>query len=58
MSNKWGAEICHFGHNAVGYLRESLYGAGSPQAQRIMIQREMEIEFKSELVGVLAGVEQ
>ncbi|MBW3648812.1 MAG: 4-hydroxybutyryl-CoA dehydratase, partial [Actinobacteria bacterium] len=34
------------GRNAVGYLTESLHGAGSPQAQRIQIQRGMEIEAK------------
>ena len=27
------------GRNAVGYLTESMHGAGSPQAQRVMIQR-------------------
>jgi 4-hydroxybutyryl-CoA dehydratase/vinylacetyl-CoA-Delta-isomerase len=27
------------GRNAVGYLTESLHGAGSPQAQRIQIER-------------------
>ncbi|MCB1837004.1 MAG: 4-hydroxybutyryl-CoA dehydratase, partial [Alcanivoracaceae bacterium] len=29
------------GRNAVGYLTESMHGAGSPQAQRIQIQRQM-----------------
>jgi 4-hydroxybutyryl-CoA dehydratase/vinylacetyl-CoA-Delta-isomerase len=32
------------GRNAVGYLTESLHGAGSPQAQRIQIARGMRIE--------------
>ena len=32
------------GRNAVGYLTESLQGAGSPQAQRIQIARAMKIE--------------
>ena len=27
------------GRNAVGYLTESMHGAGSPQAQRIQIAR-------------------
>ncbi|MCA9981299.1 MAG: hypothetical protein KDD89_10705, partial [Anaerolineales bacterium] len=45
------------GRNAVGYLTESMHGAGSPQAQRIMIQREMQIEFKKQLARILAGVE-
>ena len=29
------------GRNAVGYLTESMHGAGSPQAQRIQIARQM-----------------
>lgn len=45
------------GRNAVGYLTESLHGAGSPQAQRIQIAREMQIEFKKRLAKVLAGIE-
>jgi 4-hydroxybutyryl-CoA dehydratase/vinylacetyl-CoA-Delta-isomerase len=44
------------GRNAVGYLTESMHGAGSPQAQRIQIARSMQIEFKKELAKVLAGV--
>ena len=34
------------GRNAVGYLTESLHGAGSPQAQRIQIARTMNVEEK------------
>jgi 4-hydroxybutyryl-CoA dehydratase/vinylacetyl-CoA-Delta-isomerase len=37
------------GRNAVGYLTESLHGAGSPQAQRIVIARLMNIEEKKKL---------
>ena len=44
------------GRNAVGYLTESMHGAGSPQAQRIQIARSMQIEFKKELAKALAGV--
>jgi len=44
------------GRNAVGYLTESLHGAGSPQAQRIQIGRAMELEFKKNLARVLAGI--
>ncbi|MCK6369777.1 MAG: 4-hydroxybutyryl-CoA dehydratase [Gammaproteobacteria bacterium] len=44
------------GRNAVGYLTESLHGAGSPQAQRIQIQRAMEVEFKKSLARALAGI--
>jgi 4-hydroxybutyryl-CoA dehydratase / vinylacetyl-CoA-Delta-isomerase len=46
------------GRNAVGYLTESLHGAGSPQAQRIQIQRQMDLEFKQNLAKKLAGIEQ
>jgi 4-hydroxybutyryl-CoA dehydratase/vinylacetyl-CoA-Delta-isomerase len=45
------------GRNAVGYLTESLHGAGSPQTQRIQIQRQMQIEFKQQLAKRLAGIE-
>lgn len=45
------------GRNAVGYLTESLHGAGSPQAQRIMISRAMQVEYKKGLAKRLAGIE-
>lgn len=45
------------GRNAVGYLTESLHGAGSPQAQRIQIQRQMQIAFKQQLAKRLAGID-
>ncbi|HQZ18067.1 MAG TPA: 4-hydroxyphenylacetate 3-hydroxylase N-terminal domain-containing protein [Vicinamibacteria bacterium] len=44
------------GRNAVGYLTESLHGAGSPQAQRIQIERAMKLEEKKNLAKTLAGV--
>jgi 4-hydroxybutyryl-CoA dehydratase/vinylacetyl-CoA-Delta-isomerase len=44
------------GRNAVGYLTESMHGAGSPQAQRIQIQRQMNLEFKQQLARQLAGI--
>jgi 4-hydroxybutyryl-CoA dehydratase/vinylacetyl-CoA-Delta-isomerase len=44
------------GRNAVGYLTESMHGAGSPQAQRIQIARSMQLEFKKELAKTLAGI--
>jgi 4-hydroxybutyryl-CoA dehydratase/vinylacetyl-CoA-Delta-isomerase len=46
------------GRNAVGYLTESMHGAGSPQAQRIQIARQMQKEFKKQLARTLAGVDQ
>jgi 4-hydroxybutyryl-CoA dehydratase/vinylacetyl-CoA-Delta-isomerase len=45
------------GRNAVGYLTESLHGAGSPQAQRIQIGRLMNLDFKKGLARKLAGIE-
>ncbi len=44
------------GRNAVGYLTESMHGAGSPQAQRIQILRGMEAEKKKGLAEDLAGI--
>jgi len=45
------------GRNAVGYLTESMHGAGSPQAQRIQIGRMMQLEYKKRLAKILAGVD-
>ncbi len=47
--------IC-LGSAAVGYRTESMHGAGSPQAQRIMIQRQGDIEGKKELAKKIAGI--
>jgi len=44
------------GTAAVGYRTESLHGAGSPQAQRIMIARQANLEHKKELAKELAHV--
>jgi 4-hydroxybutyryl-CoA dehydratase/vinylacetyl-CoA-Delta-isomerase len=44
------------GRNAVGYLTESMHGAGSPQAQRIQIARQMQLGYKRQLAKHLAGV--
>jgi 4-hydroxybutyryl-CoA dehydratase/vinylacetyl-CoA-Delta-isomerase len=46
------------GRNAVGYLTESIHGAGSPQAQRVQIARQMQIEVKKGLARNLAGIEE
>jgi hypothetical protein len=40
----------------VGYRTESMHGAGSPQAQRIMIARQSNMEHKKGLAKELAGV--
>jgi 4-hydroxybutyryl-CoA dehydratase / vinylacetyl-CoA-Delta-isomerase len=45
------------GTGAVGYLTESMHGAGSPQAQRIMISRLADIEKKKRLAKDLCGAE-
>jgi 4-hydroxybutyryl-CoA dehydratase/vinylacetyl-CoA-Delta-isomerase len=44
------------GRNAVGYLTESMHGAGSPQAQRIQIARGAKFEDKKALARKLAGI--
>ena len=44
------------GRNAVGYLTESMHGAGSPQAQRVQIGRQMQIETKKRMAKSLAGI--
>jgi 4-hydroxybutyryl-CoA dehydratase/vinylacetyl-CoA-Delta-isomerase len=44
------------GRGAVGYLTESMHGAGSPQAQRIQIGRQMQVEDKKQLARALAGL--
>ena len=44
------------GRNAVGYLTESLHGAGSPQAQRIQILRNMDVDAKKRHARKLAGI--
>lgn len=44
------------GTAAVGYRTESMHGAGSPQAQRIMISRQANMEHKKELAKTIARV--
>jgi len=44
------------GRNAVGYLTESMHGAGSPQAQRVQISRQSQLEYKKGLAKSLAGI--
>ncbi|WP_042683664.1 4-hydroxyphenylacetate 3-hydroxylase family protein [Candidatus Nitrosotenuis chungbukensis] len=46
------------GRNAVGYLTESMHGAGSPQAQRIQIARQMQLGYKKNLAKSLANVKE
>lgn len=44
------------GTAAVGYRTESMHGAGSPQAQRIMISRQGNLPMKKELAKKIAGI--
>jgi len=44
------------GTAAVGYRTESMHGAGSPQAQRIMIARQSNLEHKKKLAKKIAGI--
>jgi 4-hydroxybutyryl-CoA dehydratase/vinylacetyl-CoA-Delta-isomerase len=44
------------GRAAVSYLTESMHGAGSPQAQRIMVARLADLEGKKRLARGLAGI--
>lgn len=44
------------GTAAVGYRTESMHGAGSPQAQRIMIARQANLEQKKELAKAIADI--
>lgn len=45
------------GTAAVGYRTESMHGAGSPQAQRIMIARQGDIEGKKDLAKNIAHID-
>lgn len=47
--------IC-LGTAAVGYRTESMHGAGSPQAQRVMIARQGNFEMKKQLAKDIAGI--
>jgi 4-hydroxybutyryl-CoA dehydratase / vinylacetyl-CoA-Delta-isomerase len=46
------------GPGAAAYLTESLHGAGSPQAHRIMLARLADLEAKKALARSLAGVDE
>ncbi len=46
------------GTAAVGYRTESMHGAGSPQAQRIMISRQSNLGRKQQLVKELLDIEE
>jgi len=51
-------ENMSLGTAAVGYRTESMHGAGSPQAQRIMIQRQGNLGYKKQLAKAIAHIEE
>ena len=51
-------ENLSLGTAAVGYLTESMHGAGSPQAQKIMITREGNFDAKKKLAKKIAGIKE
>ena len=51
-------ENLSLGTAAVGYRTESMHGAGSPQAQRIMIARQGNLAHKKELAKTLAHIKE
>lgn len=46
------------GTAAVGYRTESMHGAGSPQAQRIMISRQSNLDHKKQLAKDIAKIKE
>ena len=46
------------GTASVGYRTESMHGAGSPQAQRIMISRQSNLQHKKQLAKNIAGIKE
>ena len=51
-------ENLSLGSAAVGYRTESMHGAGSPQAQRIMIARQGNLPMKKKLAKTIAKIEE
>jgi 4-hydroxybutyryl-CoA dehydratase/vinylacetyl-CoA-Delta-isomerase len=50
-------ETMTMGSISVGYLTESMHGAGSPQAQRIVISRLANLESKKALARRICGID-
>jgi len=46
------------GQISPSYQTESMHGAGSPMAQRIMIERETDMNYKEKLARSLAGIDE
>ena len=51
-------ENLSLGAAAVGYRTESMHGAGSPQAQRIMISRQGNLAHKKKLARAIAHIQE
>ena len=49
-------ENISLGTAAVGYRTESMHGAGSPQAQRVMIRRQSDMERKKKFAKDIVGI--
>ena len=47
-----------FGTIAPSYRTESMHGAGSPQAQKIMIDRESGMDYKQQCARCIAGIDE
>ncbi len=47
-----------FGLTAPSYRTESMHGAGSPQAMKVMIERQTDMNEKKRLARVLAGIDE
>jgi 4-hydroxybutyryl-CoA dehydratase/vinylacetyl-CoA-Delta-isomerase len=45
-----------YGQGSVYFLSEALHGAGSPQGQKILIERESNLEIKRQWAKALAGI--
>jgi 4-hydroxybutyryl-CoA dehydratase/vinylacetyl-CoA-Delta-isomerase len=54
----WITASFTLGPGAAAYLTESMNGAGSPQAQRIMLARLADLEEKTRLARRLAGIQE
>jgi 4-hydroxybutyryl-CoA dehydratase/vinylacetyl-CoA-Delta-isomerase len=44
------------GTGAVAFFTESIHGAGSPQAQKVMISRYSNVSMKEKLAKKIAGI--
>jgi 4-hydroxybutyryl-CoA dehydratase/vinylacetyl-CoA-Delta-isomerase len=45
-----------YGQGAVYFLSEALHGAGSPQSQKLLIERESDLDSKKQWAKNMAGI--